>query len=70
MCIRDSSDSGDTVCVMDQVKDSKNTDEMWLERIALKEAVSRLTPREQKILSMRFYHSKTQICLLYTSRCV
>ena len=26
------SDSGDTVCVMDQVKDSKNTDEMWLER--------------------------------------
>ena len=55
------SDSGDTVCVMDQVKDSKNTDEMWLERIALKEAVSRLTPREQKILSMRFYHSKTQM---------
>ena len=55
------SDSGDTVCVMDQVKDSKNTDEMWLERIALKEAVSRLTPREQKILSMRFYQSKTQM---------
>lgn len=52
---------GDTVCVMDQVKDSKNTDEMWLERIALKEAVSRLTPREQKILSMRFYQSKTQM---------
>ena len=55
------SDGGDTICVMDQVKDSKNTDEMWLERIALKEAVSRLTPREQKILSMRFYHSKTQM---------
>ena len=34
------SDSGDTVCVMDQVKDSKNTDEMWLEHIALREAVS------------------------------
>ena len=32
------SDSGDTICVMDQVRDSKNTDEMWLERIALKEA--------------------------------
>ena len=43
------SDSGDTVCVMDQVKDSKNTDEMWLEHIALKEAVSHLTEREQKI---------------------
>ena len=39
------SDSGDTVCVMDQVKDSKNTDEMWLEHIALREAVSHLTER-------------------------
>lgn len=55
------SDSGDTVCVMDQVKDSKNTDEMWLERIALKEAVSHLNERERKILSMRFFQGKTQI---------
>ena len=52
------SDSG---CVMDQVKDSKNTDEMWLEHIALREAVSHLTEREQKILAMRFYQSKTQM---------
>ena len=49
------SDSGDTICVMDQVRDSKNTDEMWLERIALKEAVSHLSEREKKILSMRFF---------------
>ena len=55
------SDSGDTICVMDQVKDSKNTDEMWLERIALKEAVGRLTQRERKILSMRFFQGKTQM---------
>lgn len=55
------SDSGDTICVMDQVKDKKNTDEMWLERIALKEAVSHLTHREQKILSMRFFQGKTQM---------
>ena len=55
------SDSGDTVCVMDQVNDSKNTDEMWLEHIALREAVSHLTEREQKILAMRFYQSKTQM---------
>lgn len=55
------SDSGDTICVMDQVKDSKNTDEMWLERIALKEAVDRLSEREQKILSMRFFQGKTQM---------
>lgn len=55
------SDSGDTVCVMDQVKDSRNTDEMWLERIALKEAVSHLSERERKILSMRFFQGKTQM---------
>ena len=40
---------------------SKNTDEMWLEHIALKEAVSHLSEREQKILAMRFYQSKTQM---------
>ena len=69
------SDSGDTVCVMDQVRDTKNTDERWMERIALKEAVGHLTERERKILSMRFFQGKTQmevsseigICLLYTS---
>ena len=55
------SDSGDTICVMDKVKDSKNTDEIWLERIALKEAVSRLSERERKILSMRFFQGKTQM---------
>lgn len=55
------SDSGDTVCVMDQVKDNKNNDEMWVERIALKEAVSHLTERERKILSMRFFQGKTQM---------
>ena len=55
------SDSGDTVCVMDQVRDTKNTDEHWTERIALKEAVSHLTQREQEILNLRFFKGKTQV---------
>ncbi len=55
------SDSGDSLCVMDQVKDTKNTDERWLEQIALKEAMSRLSERERKILNMRFYQGKTQM---------
>lgn len=55
------SDSGDTICVMDQVRDNKNNDEMWVERIALKEAVGHLTERERKILSMRFFQGKTQM---------
>ena len=45
------SDGGDTICVMDQVRDSKNTDESWLERIALKEAIARLNDREKHILN-------------------
>ena len=52
---------GDTICVMDQVKDNKNTDENWLERIALKEAMKRLGEREQHILALRFYEGKTQM---------
>lgn len=55
------SDSGDTVCVVDQVRDNKNTDENWLEHIALKEAIARLTQRERSILEMRFFHGKTQM---------
>jgi RNA polymerase sporulation-specific sigma factor len=55
------SDSGDTVCVMDQVKDTKNTDERWLERIALKDALDRLGEREKRILALRFYEGKTQM---------
>ena len=52
---------GDTICVMDQVKDSKNTDESWMEHIALKEAMERLTDREKRILRMRFFEGKTQM---------
>lgn len=55
------SDSGDAVCVMDQVKDSKNTDERWLEHIALKDAVDKLPQREKKILALRFLQGKTQM---------
>ena len=55
------SDGGDTVTVMDQVWDTKNTDEDWLEHIALKEAMAQLTPREQRILALRFSDGKTQM---------
>ena len=55
------SDGGDTICAMDQVKDSKNSDESWLERIALKEAISHLSERERHILDLRFFQGKTQM---------
>ena len=55
------SDGDDTVCVMDQVRDTKNTDEHWLEMLALKDALERLDEREQRILALRFYEGKTQM---------
>lgn len=54
------SDSGDTIYVMDQVGD-KNDDSNWMEEIAIKEAIARLSDREKKILSLRFFTGKTQM---------
>ncbi len=53
--------AGDTVCVMDQVRDTANTDEHWLDHLSLKEAIGKLDPRQRKILAMRFYQGKTQM---------
>ena len=54
------SDAGDEMCVMDQVRDTKNTDESWLERIALRTAIGRLSEREKHILTLRFFEGRTQ----------
>jgi len=56
-----SDSTGDAVCVMDQVGDVKNTDENWITRIALGEAIESLGERERHILSLRFYEGKTQM---------
>ena len=55
------SDGTESVCVMDQIGDTKNTDERWLEQIALEEAMRKLSQREKNILAMRFYDGKTQM---------
>ena len=55
------SDVGESACVMDQIGDTRNTDEHWLEQIALEEAMRRLTPREKRILALRFYDGRTQM---------
>ena len=55
------SDSGEAVCVMDQVKDERNSDERWLEHIALHDAIDNLTPREKTILELRYFQGKTQM---------
>ena len=54
-------DDGDAIFVMDQVQDTKNTDERWIENISLSEAMNKLTARERHILQMRFFEGKTQM---------
>lgn len=54
-------DGGESACIMDQIGDSRNTDEHWLEQIALEEAIGRLSPRERHILSLRFCDGRTQM---------
>ena len=54
-------DGTDTVFVMDQVSDEKNRDDNWLEDIALKEAMKKLSNREMLILNLRFFDGKTQM---------
>ena len=55
------SDGGDPLTVMEQVRDRKNTDERWIESIALREAIRGLSDREKRILALRFYSGKTQM---------
>ena len=52
--------SGDTLLLMDQLCDDKNTDEVWTEHVALGEALGKLGEREKKILFLRYYEGKTQ----------
>lgn len=54
-------DGGEAIYVMDQVKDKKNTDENWLESIALEEAMKHLSEREKHILTLRFFRGRTQM---------
>ncbi|MGO4887863.1 RNA polymerase sporulation sigma factor SigG [Anaerobacillus sp. MEB173] len=54
-------DGGDPIYVMDQISDDKQKDIQWIEEIALKEAMLRLSEREKLILNMRFFQGKTQM---------
>ena len=54
-------DGGDPLTVMDQVKDTKNTEANWMEHIALRAAFANLPEREKHILSLRFGNGKTQM---------
>lgn len=55
------SENGDSIYVMDQLSDTSAGDEHWLENIALRDAMNKLSERERRIIEMRFYRNKTQM---------
>ena len=55
------SDGGDPLTVMDQVRDTRNTEANWMEHITLRNALRTLNSREKEILSLRFLGGKTQM---------
>ena len=54
-------DNGDSLYLMDQLADTSDGDETWLENIVLREAMKQLTERERRIINLRFYRNKTQM---------
>ena len=52
--------SGDAIELLDQICDEKQSDEVWTEHVALREALDRLNERERKILMLRYFEGKTQ----------
>lgn len=55
------SEGGDSIYVMDQIRDPNSGDDLWLENIALKDAMKKLGEREKAIIKLRFYGNKTQM---------
>lgn len=53
--------SSDSMYVMDQISDSENTEDAWIENISLREAMKKLSEREKNILNLRFFKGRTQM---------
>ena len=54
-------DGTENIFVMDQVKDSKNTDEFWAENMTIMQAMSKLNDKEKMIINKRFFEGRTQM---------
>ena len=54
-------DDNENIYLLDQVRDKKNTDELWAENITVTEAMKKLSPKEKNIISKRFFEGKTQM---------
>ena len=54
-------DGSESIYIMDQVKDSKNTDEMWTEKMTILQIMKKLNDKEKMVISKRFFDGRTQM---------
>ena len=54
-------DGAENIYIMDQVKDSKNTDESWIENMTIKQIMKKLNDKEKMIINKRFFEGRTQM---------
>ena len=54
-------DGAESIYIMDQVKDSKNTDELWAEKMTINGALKKLNKKERMIITKRFFDGRTQM---------
>ena len=55
------SEGAENIYIIDQIKDSKNTDEIWVERMAIEGAMQKLNEKERMIVNKRFFDGRTQM---------
>ena len=54
-------DGAESIYIMDQVKDNKNTDESWIENMTIKQIMKKLNDKEKMIITKRFFDGRTQM---------
>ena len=55
------SDGAESIYIMDQVKDSKNTVENWTEKMTINQIMQKLNDKEKMIINKRFFDGRTQM---------
>ena len=54
-------DGAESIYIMDQVKDTKNSDENWAENMTVADALKRLNEKEKSIIIRRYFDGRTQM---------
>ena len=55
------SDGTENIYIIDQIKDNKNTDEVWAENMTIAGALEKLNEKERMIVTKRFFNGRTQM---------